>query len=32
MTNVKIVVANQANNVHQYKNTKKVLNCDMNIS
>jgi len=32
MTNVKIVVANQANNIYQYKNTKrKVLNCNVNI-
>jgi len=28
MTNLKIVVANQANNIYQYKSTKrKVLNC-----
>jgi hypothetical protein len=32
MATVKIVVANQANNVYQYKNTKrKVLNCNVNI-
>jgi len=33
MTNVKIVVTNQANNIYQYRNTKrKVLNCNVNIS
>jgi len=32
MTTVKIFVANQANNIYQYKNTKrKVLNCNVNI-
>ena len=32
MTNVKIVAANQANNIYQYRNTKwKVLNSNVNI-
>jgi hypothetical protein len=32
MTNTKIVIVSQANNIYQYKNTKsEVLNCNTNI-